>query len=229
MRDASRTEREQTTDADENNTGLTAVLIINQGLWNEAKWNGVCFAEYEDREPCIGLTFRNAPAADEIFRHWQKRLGRIDEFDELRLSFTFDRKRPNEYITVVAPDIPGLVQRYRAEGMERPPDNLQSRFLTDLTWHKMNIIRDAPTPPAIERFRAGYKAGDPFLLAPAHLESEKAALTTRVDLKINYKIGILKHLCYFKEIEDLQPGVDIEAELPWCQNTYRGRSPGDTK
>ena len=223
------TSETQATNAGENDTPFTAVLIINQGLWNEAKWNGVCFAEYEDREPCIGLTFRNALAADEIFRRWQKRFGRIDEFDELRLSFTFDKGRPNEYMTVVAPDIPGLVQRYRAEGVEQPLDNLHSRFLTDSRWHKMKITRDAPMPPAIERFRARYKAGDPFLLAPAHLESEKDALTSKLDLKINHKVGILKHLCYFKEIENLQPRVDIEAALSWCKERHPNPSSGDTK
>ena len=51
-----------------------------------AKWKGIAF--YGDPKgnglPCMGIVYENIEAGKQIFSDWHERIGRVDEFEELR-------------------------------------------------------------------------------------------------------------------------------------------------
>jgi hypothetical protein len=63
--------------------------IINLPLWDKAGWKGVLYLHYgsEDRQPPIlGLVLSDREAATAIFREWNKKFGRKDVNDQIRIS-----------------------------------------------------------------------------------------------------------------------------------------------
>ena len=67
---------------------METVSVIRIPLWNKAKWEGVAYLwdEAKQRPPFIALAFGDSSAGQQIFAHWQKEIGKIDEQGRLRLS-----------------------------------------------------------------------------------------------------------------------------------------------
>jgi hypothetical protein len=62
--------------------------LIDVDLWNDAEWLGTAFLHDPagNDAPGIGLVFENIEAGRRIFSGWQERVGKVDEYDELRVS-----------------------------------------------------------------------------------------------------------------------------------------------
>ena len=62
--------------------------FINIEKWDIAKWRATAFLHDPEgvRLPYLGIVFENIEAGKEIFSEWLERLGKVDEFDELRIS-----------------------------------------------------------------------------------------------------------------------------------------------
>lgn len=63
--------------------------IINLELWNKAGWQGVLYAHYgaEDQQPpMLGLVLSDREVATAIFKEWNKKFGREDVDDQIRIS-----------------------------------------------------------------------------------------------------------------------------------------------
>lgn len=67
---------------------METISFIRLALWDRAKWTGTFFMWPMDTEypPLLALLFESADAGIEIFSHWQKELGKVDERDRLRLT-----------------------------------------------------------------------------------------------------------------------------------------------
>jgi hypothetical protein len=59
---------------------------IDVELWDKAKWRGVFYMLYPDRSPILSLAFENEGAAKKIFEGWHERIGRNDQYEELRIA-----------------------------------------------------------------------------------------------------------------------------------------------
>lgn len=63
---------------------LSVRSIIDVHLWDRALWSGTAFANYgQSNPPMIGLLFKNADAARQIFERWRERFGSVDKGDEI--------------------------------------------------------------------------------------------------------------------------------------------------
>jgi hypothetical protein len=87
---------------------LSVSSIINQHLWDKARWNGMSYGYSPNGEPpMVGLMFKDADSAKAIFREWRKRFGKIDEEDEIRISVVkgIDSDNPYHYRGCVGRDL----------------------------------------------------------------------------------------------------------------------------
>lgn len=108
-----------------------------------------------DEPPIIGLAFRNAEVAKEIFEGWRAKLGKVDAEEQLHLSLItgVNKTSPHSYAVVIGSN---PADAWRAEGVHHvayvsricrmdPPDS-----------RNLNVF-----VPRYERLRR-------YILAPAH-------------------------------------------------------------
>lgn len=79
---------------------LSVRSVINQHLWDKARWNGMGYGcSPNGGPPIVGLVFKDEDSAKAIFREWRERFGKIDEKDEIRISIVkgIDCDNPNYY------------------------------------------------------------------------------------------------------------------------------------
>lgn len=86
-------------------TDMQVVSLIREPLWNEAKWSGTGFflSPDDSQPPILALIFKNPKAAKEIFAHWRKELGQVDNDKKLRLAIIrgINKKMPHAYRVIV--------------------------------------------------------------------------------------------------------------------------------
>lgn len=73
----------------QNHKAIKSNSIINLPLWDKAGWQGVLYAHSgaEDQQPPIlSLVFSDREVATAIFREWNKKFGRRDDDDQIRIS-----------------------------------------------------------------------------------------------------------------------------------------------
>ncbi|WP_223475033.1 hypothetical protein [Oricola indica] len=91
-----------------NHRDLAVSSIINQSLWDKAGWQGMMFGISSPvMPPFLGLVFDNEEVAKAIFTEWQKRFGRDDSNDEIRISLIkgIDKKNPFYYRGCISRDM----------------------------------------------------------------------------------------------------------------------------
>ena len=84
--------------------------FIDPVKWDAARWKATAF--FHDpkgvRPPCLGIVFDNIGTGKQIFSDWLKRLGNVDQYDELRISIV-EGERSSEWglgIQYIYPQIP---------------------------------------------------------------------------------------------------------------------------
>jgi len=84
---------------------METVSLIREKLWDRAHWSGTVyfFTPESAQPPILGLVFRDATAASEIFSEWRKELGQHDKKERLRLSIIrgISEKDPFAYRVVI--------------------------------------------------------------------------------------------------------------------------------
>jgi len=133
---------------------IETVSIIRERLWDRAGWTGTAFLTDPSNEypPVFALVFRNHEAGREIFDHWRKEIGEVDDKELIRLVVVrgIDKEHPHAYRVVVGSD-PAVFPTGR-------------QFVTFISRvHRM----DATTPEKFDRFLDAYKAVGVLYLAPA--------------------------------------------------------------
>src|SRR4029077_8671508 len=96
--------------------------LIDVPLWNRARWRATGFAwprDAIDVPPLLGICFENEDAARAIFQSWKKKLGEIDEKEELRFSIItgVDERSPFSYKVVAGTELNGRDERGRRFSM----------------------------------------------------------------------------------------------------------------
>jgi hypothetical protein len=84
--------------------------VINQALWNKAKWKAVVYVWSidPDEPPYIALGFQNGDAGKAIFRELIEKLGSDDKQNRLRISIItgLNKAFPNKYGVVIGSNLP---------------------------------------------------------------------------------------------------------------------------
>ncbi|WP_148266118.1 hypothetical protein [Pseudovibrio sp. FO-BEG1] len=79
---------------------IKSCSIINLPLWDKAGWQGVLYAHNgaEDQQPpMLGLVLSDRDAATGIFKEWNKKFGRKDVDDQIRISIIRGVKAEQEH------------------------------------------------------------------------------------------------------------------------------------
>ena len=188
------------------------VMFFNEEHWAKAKWKGMYYEIPPNDVPRVGICFEDAEAGSMIFKEWQDRFGKVDQFDELRISFVLgpiDGQGPG-YSVVLSPDLPGILQRYMTTGVRPVPHIRRSHFLEIARCHRMRGSEKPEWRPEVERFRDMYRRGAPFLFGPAHVSAILGPSGAQQAI-FDTERAIRKYLCYFRKVSDVQEGQDIEA------------------
>ncbi len=79
--------------------------LINQSLWNKAGWQATAYPYFpnSDQPPFIALGFTDAEAGKAIFEEWLKKIGSIDQDEQLRISIItgIDKSKPFSYKVLI--------------------------------------------------------------------------------------------------------------------------------
>src|SRR5690606_20698410 len=79
--------------------------FIDAPLWDKAKWRATFFGfTHPGAPPLFGLAFTDKDAAVAIFSEWRRRLGEVDQNEELRISVLtgIDKANPASYRVIVS-------------------------------------------------------------------------------------------------------------------------------
>jgi hypothetical protein len=146
-------------------TDVSAYVMapIDIDLWDKAEWKGTVFLLSETVPPILGIAFSHSTAAQKIFEGWQRRYGKRDEFEELRISFIEGEipGRDPGYTVHIGVDLDNSIRRYREAGLSIEDD---SYFALISRVHRMN---PQPDSPWLSMFKTAYKKHGEYLLVPA--------------------------------------------------------------
>ena len=155
---------------------IETISIIRERLWDRAGWTGTAFLTDPSNEypPVFALVFQNHEAGREIFNHWRKEIGEVDEKELLRLVIVrgIDKSHPHAYRVVVGSD-PAVF----------PTDRQFVTFVSRV--HRMN----ATTPENLERFLSAYTAIGVLFLAPA-LAGPDFDGSQAIEIEMDLRIGV---------------------------------------
>jgi hypothetical protein len=65
---------------------LSVRSIIDIHAWNQARWQGVAYAQDPFKPPYLAFMFENETGARKIFEHWRERFSASDEDDNIAVS-----------------------------------------------------------------------------------------------------------------------------------------------
>ncbi|WP_448116168.1 hypothetical protein [Mesorhizobium amorphae] len=133
--------------------------IINQPLWDKARWQGMMYGYAgPGKPPLLGLIFSHAEMAIAIFEEWQRRFGHNDANDEIRVSIIkgIDRKNPYYYRSCISREMDAIAK-----------DDIR-RFMSVARMTTMT----ASDHNNLEAFLRGFSAFGCYFLLPAILDDE---------------------------------------------------------
>ncbi len=137
--------------------------LIDVDKWNVAGWNGISYLHDPQgvNLPCFGIFFENIEAGKQIFSDWRVRLGKIDEYDELRIAI-IEGEIPGlkkGYSVHISSDLENIKRRARAEGK----DISAEYFVISGRVHRMT---PDPGSPHLPRFKQEYARHGRYYLIP---------------------------------------------------------------
>jgi len=151
--------------------------FIEIDKWNAAGWKGTVFVHDPSgkRAPMIGIQFEDIESGKQIFAEWLRRLGKIDRYEELRISIVEGEilgKGPG-YSVHISSDPGQTIKRAAAEGKE---------IAADLTAVVGRIHRMVPEPgsPHLPRFKRELQKHRQYFFIP---------VSTTGELLLEYAIG----------------------------------------
>lgn len=143
--------------------------FIDVDEWNEAKWTATAFLHDPagSMSPCMGLVFENIAAGNRIFSGWLQRMGKVDEFEELR-------------IAIVEGDILGEARGYSVHVSSDPLHTerrarslgLQFEFETAVILSRFNRMTPEADSPHLPRFKRELQRHGRYFLIPVSAKVE---------------------------------------------------------
>ena len=147
-------------------SGRQVSSVINQVLWNRAKWKAVLYiwSSNPDEPPYIALGFQDGDAGKAIFRELIEKLGSEDKLNRLRISIItgVSKAFPNKYGVVVGSNLP--------DGGESGGGR---EIVSISRIHHMNN----QNPMNLKMFQERFARTGKFRLMPAHWPNEQASPT----------------------------------------------------
>lgn len=143
--------------------------FIEIGKWDAAKWKGMAFIHDPSgkKVPLVGLMFENYDAGNQIFSNWLRRLGKVDKYEELRIS-------------IIEGEILGEDPGYSVHVSSNPAHTLKRAaedgvsVAADLTVVVGRVHRMTPEPdsPHLPRFKQDFQKHKRYFLVPVSAKSE---------------------------------------------------------
>jgi hypothetical protein len=183
--------------------GMFLTTFIDPTLWDKAVWAGCVYLHDPNlREPpALGLFFRNTDAAEQIFIGWRKRLGRLDKYNELRISIIegdAPGKPPGGYTVHIGSNVENIYRRADDEGIDIPKPHVMIVSRT----HDMT---PAPGSTNLAVFRRRFEQFGSFLLVP--VIQEDGGFVTGEGLAIH------KRDIEFRKLSDIKSKNDPDSYL----------------
>jgi hypothetical protein len=178
---------------------ISFVAFIDVDAWNEAEWDGTVYVTDPKgvNAPALGIRFRNETPGRRIFANLIKRLGRQDEFDELRVSIVEGEipEKPPGYSVCLGVDMTNIVRASKTRGVEiKETDAL-------VTLCRINRMSPAPESPHLTKFKESYRRHNKCLVLPVFQNA--GVLTPAYDLSIE------KRQINFLRTDEITP-ADVE-------------------
>jgi hypothetical protein len=179
--------------------------LIDENKRNSAGWNGMVFLHDPQgvKLPCIGIVFeKNIEAGKKIFSEWIARLGKVDNYDELR-------------IAIIEGDIPGLKKGYSVH-LSSDPDNIKKRVRAEgkdisteyiVTVSRVHRMTPQPGSPHLPRFKQEYAKHGRYYLIPV-----SGSVSGKLVPYLEYAIG--KKTILFREALEITKGDVDSAVFP---------------
>jgi len=138
-------------------TEIETVSLIRERLWDRASWSGTGYflAPDDSVPPIVGLLFKDADAAGEIFSEWRKELGTADTQERLRLTIIrgISVKNPFAYRLLIGTN---------------PTIEFFRQGIRYLMISRLNTM-DAASEVNLDNFLNSFKSSGVYLLAHAIL------------------------------------------------------------
>ncbi len=143
--------------------------FIEIDTWNTAGWKGTVFVHDPSgkRAPMIGIQFENIESGKNIFAEWMRRVGKIDLFEELRISIVEGEilgEGPG-YSVHISSDPDHTIKRAASEG---------TAVSADLMAVVSRIHRMVPEPgsPHLPRFKREFQQHGKYFFIPVSPHGE---------------------------------------------------------
>jgi hypothetical protein len=137
--------------------------LIDVDAWDSAGWQGSAFLHDPSgvQPPGIGFLFENMDAGRRIFSGWLERVGRVDEYDEIRISIIRGEilGLPAGYSVHVSSNPLHSVRRARDKGVTI---DVQTAVIVS------RVKRMTPNPgsPHLARFEGDFAKHNRYVLLP---------------------------------------------------------------
>jgi len=194
------------------NPGLFITGFIDIPLWDKAKWKGASYICDANQPPILGLLFRNKEAAIQIFAQWYVRIGRADDYEEMRISIVEGDVRGEApgYTVYISANTDNILDRAEDLGL-----NVANEHVMILG----RMLRMNPTPESknLEMFKQAVQRFGSFKLCPAINETEGVRLLP---------YSLLKKEIHFRHVSEITSSDDMDyAVLKKTDPDGKKRSP----
>jgi hypothetical protein len=174
--------------------------FIDIELWNRARWLGVAWIYPPRMPPSMGLLFMDNDLGAEIFSQWQARIGKVDEYEQLRISIiegSIPGAKPG-YNVRIATNIPNVVQVAAENGIADPNVALVAASRV----HRMHPPKASKNLAAFKRAYEEHKNYSVF---------QAVRDTTPSGFKPIYSTAITKSEIFFRQVESIGKG-DLDSD-----------------
>jgi hypothetical protein len=143
-------------------------IFTDPSQWDEAKWSATGFIyDPQGRRnviPGLGIGFADFEVGKRIFEGWIKRVGHVDQFEEIRVSIVEGPipDKPDGYTVLISSNPENTIRRKQQTDPDFKPTNIMlvSRI------HRMN---PSPGSPNLRMFKQAFNDFGYYRLFPAHV------------------------------------------------------------
>ncbi len=164
------------------------VSIIDNHLWDNAKWKGVAVLAFQDGVGIV-LGFEDISYGNKIFENWISRFGNTDSENQIKISV----------ITEVRKDNPFAYKVMISSNIENRKMDKNSIFVTTMRFHEM----DAKNAQTITILKQGFNYFNKFKMCPGRI-------TDDLKVEANTNLFIEKKDITFIKASDVKD-TDIES------------------
>jgi hypothetical protein len=178
--------------------GVFLQIFIDPVKWDAAGWKATAF--FHDPQgvdpPGLGIVFDDIETGKEIFSHWRRRLGSVDQYDELRISIVEGEilgMGPG-YSVHISSDPNRTAERAKALGTALSVE-------TSIVIGRVRRMTPEPESPHLPRFKDDFAKHKRYFLLPVS-----------ADLKPEVEFAIEKTKILFRDAFEVRKD-DVDAAV----------------